>query len=61
MAKRMGMTEKVRKQTVEDFLKVAQKVRSRDSWFIGGFLGAVMDEWEFQEAKRRAGKPKEER
>jgi hypothetical protein len=43
-----------RKQAVKDFLKLAYKIKRRDSWFIGGFLGVVEEEWEQQEKNHRA-------
>jgi len=41
--------EEIRREAVQDFLKLAEKIKRRDSWFIGGFLGRVEEEWEEQE------------
>ena len=34
------------KIAVQEFLKLARRIKKRDSWFIGGFLGEVEEEWE---------------
>ena len=41
--------KEIREKAIRDFVKLAERIRRRDDWFIGGFLGAVIDEWEEQE------------
>jgi hypothetical protein len=48
--------EKIRKQAAKEIFALASRIKKRDNWFIGGYLGTVMGEWEEREAKN--AKPK---
>jgi hypothetical protein len=45
--------EKIRKQTAKEIFALASRIKKRDSWFIGGYLGTVIEEWKEREAKKR--------
>jgi len=45
----------VRKRTARDIFTLAMRIKKRDSWFIGGFLGTVMEEW-YDKEKTRVSK-----
>jgi len=41
----------VRKRTAREIFALASRIQKRDHWFIGGYLGTVMEEWEEKENK----------
>lgn len=43
-----------RKYTLDEFIEMAQKVRGKEHWFIGGYLQALYDYVKEQEQKRCA-------
>jgi hypothetical protein len=42
--------------TIDTFYKFASEIARRDKWFIGGFLGAVYEEWNAKHPKRKKHK-----
>jgi hypothetical protein len=44
--------KKIRKQTAKEIFALASRIKKRDSWFIGGYLGTVIEEWREREAKK---------
>jgi len=51
--------DKIRNPTqvkaIEAFYRLASKIAKRDKWFIGGFLGAVWEEWNEKYPNKRLG------
>jgi hypothetical protein len=43
--------KEIRAEAIKDFIKFAERIKKRDSWFIGGFLGQVIEEWEEREKR----------
>jgi hypothetical protein len=41
------------KHTIEEFYKFANRIAKRDHWFIGGFLGAVYEEWKEKHSNKK--------
>ena len=46
------MLKTIRAKTANDVFELALKVKRQGPWHIGGFIGEVMEEWEYQESKR---------
>lgn len=44
--------EKYKEEVAGDVFKMASRIQKRDKWFIGGYLGAVMEEWEERRERR---------
>jgi len=42
-------------KAIEEFYRFASKIAKRDKWFIGGFLGAVWEEWNEKHPNKRLG------
>jgi hypothetical protein len=40
-------------QVAKVIFTLASRIQKRDKWFIGGYLGAVMEEWEEKRNVRR--------
>ena len=42
-------------KALEEFYRFASKIAKRDKWFLGGFLGAVWEEWNEKHPNKRLG------
>jgi len=53
--KKKSPRKSVEVKAIEKFLDFALKIKKRDKWFIGGFLGEVWEEWNEKYPNKRLG------